>query len=99
MLGAPLQGRLTSTSANGSYSLQIKNFDFTMTSGLNTTMNQGEAVSSTDFGWLSNHYGHTAADHPLDWWADFDSDGVIGPSEWAMMTNHVTHDCDTPYNQ
>ena len=47
VLGFEIQGRLTTASANGTYTLQIKSYDHT--GGLGTALNQGESVSSADF--------------------------------------------------
>ena len=46
-LGFKLSGRLTTGSANGTYVLRIKSFDWT--GGLGALLNQGEAVTVTDF--------------------------------------------------
>jgi hypothetical protein len=92
-LGVKIPGRITSTSPSGSYVLRIKNFDHT--GGLGTALNQGEAVTSSDFNAIVNGLG---AINIFSYWRDFDSDGVVGLSDLNMIVWHVTHDCDTPSN-
>jgi subtilase family protein len=94
--GIELQGRLTSASANGSYGLQVKNFDFW--GGLDTQLNMGEVVNSSDLDYMSNHLGGTPADDPQNWWADFNNDGTITTADINMIVPHSMHDCDTPNN-
>jgi hypothetical protein len=93
--GQKLQGRLTSAGVNGSYTLQIKNFDFTYTLGLSATPNAGEHVGTTDFNFVVAQM-NGAPPSPLTYWADFDSNGVVNSIDWQMINNHITHDCDTP---
>jgi hypothetical protein len=91
-----LQGRLTTASANGSYALQIKNYDYTM-AGLGTSLNQGETVASDDFSYVANNIGlGPSQSHPNAWWADFNSNGEIDSSDFNGVSQHVTHDCNTP---
>jgi hypothetical protein len=94
VLGTKLQGRLTSASANGSYVLRIKNFDFTHTLGLTTGMDEGEWVDGGDFNYVANHTAGQAG--LLNYWADFDSDGSVGPSDFNMILGHNQHRCDAP---
>jgi hypothetical protein len=93
VVGFQLDGRRTSGSANGTYTLQIKNYDHT--GGLGMAMNQGESVASDDFNAIANNIGTNNA---LTWWRDFDSLGGIASSDFNQISNHVTHDCDTPRN-
>jgi hypothetical protein len=96
--GHNLHGRLTSSSANGSYALQIKNYDFTY-GGLGTALNQGERVSSAEFNYVGNNIGQTPSpSHPFAWWADFNSNGVIDASDFNLIVQHFGHDCLTPDN-
>ncbi len=92
VVGFKFQGRLTSTSANESYTLRIKNLDWT--GGLGVA-GAGEAVTVTDFNGLSNTLG---VDNAWSYWKDFDSSGSVGISDLNLMTNHLTHDCDMPNN-
>ena len=91
VVGFELSGRWSSVSPNGSYALQIKNYDHT--GGLGTVMNLGETVSSDDFNAIANNIG---VNNALTWWRDFDSVGGIASSDINRISNHVTHDCDTP---
>jgi hypothetical protein len=93
VLGFKLSGRLTTASLNGSYRLQIKNYD--TTGGLGTALNLGEAVTSADFAAIANNIGVVNA---LTFWRDFDSSGGVTSSDFSQISQHVTHDCDTPNN-
>jgi hypothetical protein len=92
-LGVKIPGRITSTSPSGSYVLRIKNFDHT--GGLGTALNVGEAVTISDFNAIANGLG---AINIISYWRDFDSDGVVGLSDFNMIVWHLTHDCGTPSN-
>lgn len=95
VLGQKIAGRLTTTgSENGSYTLRIKNFD--QSDGLGTTLNRGTTVTSADFNYFNNHYGHYVSQHPGDWWLDFDGNGQILGADWTAFTFHVGHDCNSP---
>ena len=93
VVGIELSGRLTAESANGTYTLQIKNYDHT--GGLGTALGQGEAVSSADFNAIANNIG---VNNALTWWRDFDSVGGITSSDFNLIATHTPHDCDTPYD-
>ena len=92
VMGFKFHGRLTSASANDTYTLRIKNLDWT--GGLGT-VRDGEAVTVTDFNGLSNTIG---VDNALSYWKDFDSSGSVGVSDLNLLTNHLTHDCAMPNN-
>jgi hypothetical protein len=94
VVGFEMPGRFTSESPNGSYTLQIKNFDHT--GGLGTEMNQGEAVTSADFNAIANNIG---VNNAQTWWRDFDNSGGVASSDFNLIATHVTHDCDTPNEQ
>jgi hypothetical protein len=96
VLGEQIFGRFTGTSPPNSYVLQIKNFDWT--GGLGTTMNAGERVTITDYNGIANNLGGTVADNPINYWRDFDNDGVVGSSDLNMITLHNNHDCEIPNN-
>jgi hypothetical protein len=91
--GVKISGRLTSASLNGTYVLRIKNMD--LVGGLAAVANQGELVSALDFNAIASSLGINNA---LSYWRDFDSDGVVGMSDFNLITFHVSHDCDTPNN-
>jgi hypothetical protein len=92
VVGFKFDGRLTSASSNGSYTLRIKNLDWT--GGLGAAPG-GEAVTVNDFNGLSNTIG---VDNAWSYWKDFDSSGSVGVSDLNLMTNHLTHACNTPNN-
>jgi hypothetical protein len=93
MLGYKLQGRLTSGSANGTYTLRIKNFD--TTGGLGTALNQGEAVTILDYNAVAANIGVSNA---LTYWRDFDGNGEVDVADVNLVAYHVNHDCDSPHN-
>jgi subtilase family protein len=95
VLGVPLEGRFTSTSANGSYRLQLKNYDFTYT-GLGTAVDVGEMITPSETGYITNNMGATPATNPLAWWGDFDSSGSIDSADYGQLMQHYGHDCNTP---
>ncbi len=96
ILGVRLQGRLSTGDANGTYTLQIKNFD--LEGGLGTTMNVGEAVLSEDFASVSNHLGEPDSADAKNWWRDFDSSGSVTTSDFNMVAGHMNHTCSYPNN-
>jgi hypothetical protein len=90
VVGFKFHGRLTSASANDTYTLRIKNLDWT--GGLGAAPG-GEAVTVTDFNGISNTIG---IDTAWSYWKDFDSAGGVAVGDLNLMTNHLTHDCNTP---
>jgi subtilisin family serine protease len=96
VLGVRLQGRLTSTSANGSYVLQIKNYDFTYI-GLGTTPNWGEIVTSSESAYMNNNNGAIPSPgNPLAWWADFNNSGAVDSADQSQFWQHFGHGCESP---
>jgi len=93
VLGFKLSGRLTTGSANGTYTLRIKSIDWT--GGLGTTLNQGEAVTVTDFNGIANGIGINNA---ISYWKDFDSLSGVTATDLNIITSHLNHDCDSPNN-
>lgn len=93
VLGFKLSGRLTTGSANGTYTLRIKNIDWT--GGLGTTLNQGEAVTVTDFNGIANGIGINNA---ISYWKDFDTLSGVTATDLNIITSHLNHDCDSPGN-
>jgi len=90
VLGFQLSGRLTSASANGTYALRIKNYDWHTSFGLNTTMNQGETVSLSD---ISPIVTGGATPPGTLWWKDFDSSGTVNSPDTAAVRGHAAHNC------
>jgi hypothetical protein len=91
VVGFRLSGRMTSGSANGTYTLRIKNLDWT--GGLGTTPNQGEAVTVADFNGIANGIG---IDNAMSYWKDFDSLNGVTATDLNIITSHLNHDCNTP---
>lgn len=93
VLGFKLSGRLTSASANGTYTLRIKNFDWSF--GLAATMNVGETVTSLDYNGVS---GFLNVNNTISYWKDFDSSGAVTSTDFNAINLHVGHNCGTPNN-
>jgi len=91
VLGYKISGRLTSASANGTYVLRIKNFDYV--GGLGAVLNQGEAVNALDFNGVASSLG---VNNALSYWKDFDGDGEVGVADLNMIIWHLFHNCGTP---
>ena len=85
--------RVTTASANGTYSLQLKNLD--TTGGLAATLDQGEVVSATDFNAIANGIGVSNA---VSFWRDFDSSGSVAAADFNLISRHLGHNCATPNN-
>jgi hypothetical protein len=92
-LGFQLSGRLTTGSANGTYTLRIKNVDFM--EGLGPELNESEAVTAADFTAMARSIG---VNSPISYWLDLDSAGGVGPTDFNLVTVHYGHDCDTPFS-
>lgn len=93
VLGFQLSGRLTSASANGTYTLRIKNFDWT--GGLTAVANAGETVTSTDGNGIANGF---FINNAISYWKDFDYSGAVNATDGNSIVAHLLHDCDTPNN-
>jgi len=93
VLGVQLLGRLDSFSQVGTYTLRIKNMDWT--GGLGTTMNQGEWVSIADFNGVAYSIGQHNA---MSYWKDFDSSGFVNINDMSIVTAHLNHNCTAPSN-
>jgi hypothetical protein len=96
VLGFKIAGRLTTASVNGTYTLRIKNFDWT--GGLGTALNQGETVTSADFNGVAINLG---VDNAISYWRDFDytgGAGAVGATDFNAVGLHVGHDCSHPNN-
>ena len=91
VLGFKLSGRLTAISANGTYTLRIKNMDWT--GGLGALNNQGETITISDFNGIANGIG---INNTISYWKDFDTTSGVTVNDLNLETNHLNHDCDTP---
>jgi len=94
VLGFEFQGRLTTASANGSYTLQLKSFD--VVGGTAAALDQGEIVDGSDFNSVAAQMGQPF--NFLTWWRDFNSDGVVNSIDFAQFTAHLGHNCTIPYS-
>ena len=92
VLGFALQGRLTETSPQGSFALEIKNLD--SVGGLTALMNQGERVNSLDIAPVQAEVGNGT----YKFWHDFDWDGVVTSSDLSFVKAHNNHSCTFPRN-
>jgi len=92
-LGFQLSGRLTSASANGTYTLQIKSYDWSPVLGLNATQGVGESVTSTD---INSVVVGSVVPPGLAYWKDFNSSGAINSPDVNSIRAHSGHDCDSP---
>jgi hypothetical protein len=88
VLGFQLSGRLTSASANGTYTLRIKSYDFL--GGLGATSNAGETVTSVDFNNISNNLNGTGIG---SYWRDFDNSGTVVSADFNLVSAHLVHNC------
>jgi len=89
VLGVKLQGKLTSTSALGSYTAHVKSLDFT--GGRTTAANQGEQVNNLDIGPVQAAIGHAYQYH-----MDFDNDGIVSSVDLSFIKGHNNHKCNSP---
>jgi hypothetical protein len=92
VLGFKFQGRLTSDSPNETYTLRIKNLDWT--GGLNAS-EPGEAVNIVDFNGVAGGIG---IHNTMSYWKDFDSSGAVTLADLNMVGRHLGHNCATPQN-
>ena len=88
VLGFQLSGRITSASANGTYTLRIKSYD--LTGGLGATANAGETVTSADYNLVSNNINGTGLG---SYWRDFDSSGAVTSTDLNPVNTHFNHNC------
>jgi hypothetical protein len=93
VVGFKFSGRLTTASPNDTYTLRIKNLDWT--GGLGTA-GGGEAVTVTDFNGVSNTIG---VNNAVSYWKDFDSAGGVTVNDLNMILSHLNHDCGAPSSQ
>jgi len=90
VMGFELAGRLTSSSANGTYTLRIKNFDWT--GGLKPG-ETGEAVTIEDLNGVAQGI---RSNNLLSYWKDFDSRDGVSMADLNMLIHHLNHNCANP---
>lgn len=93
VLGFKLLGRLTTASANGSYTLRIKNFD--VTAGLGATLNQGEQVTILDLNTLTANINKS---NVITYWLDYNNSATVTILDFNLFTPHLNHTCTAPNN-
>jgi hypothetical protein len=91
-LGVRLQGRATSDSTNGSYTLRIRNVD--CGGGIGTALNQGELVNSIDISFVKAHNYFLGGTYTYA--ADLDENGIINSIDEAIVRLHNGHKCHEP---
>jgi hypothetical protein len=87
VLGFQLSGRLTSASANGTYTLRIKSYDLTGGTGAGQA---GEVVQSADYNLVSNNINGTTVG---SYWRDFDNSGAVTSTDLNPVNTHFNHNC------
>jgi hypothetical protein len=93
VLGTEIQGRLTSDPGSPGYTLRIKNYD--VSGGLGATMNQGEAVTSTDYNTMVANLNKS---NVITYWLDYNESGTVTTLDYNMLLAHINHNCIFPYN-
>jgi len=89
VLGLQLQGKLTSTSALGSYTAHVKSLD--SIGGRTTALNQGELVNSLDINPVQAALGA-----PYKYQLDFDNNGIVNAVDLSFIKAHNNHKCNFP---
>ena len=89
VLGFKLQGKLTSTSALGSYTAHVKSLDHQ--GGRTTLANQGELVNSLDINPVQAAIGT-----PYKYQMDFDNNGIVNSIDLNFIKAHNNHKCNFP---
>jgi len=87
--GLLLQGRLTSTSAPGSYTAHVKSMD--TVGGGTTAPDQGEMVNSLDINPVQAAIGT-----PYKYNFDFDNNGSVNSLDLNLIKAHNNHKCNYP---
>lgn len=88
VLGFKLQGRLTTTSALGSYTAHVKSFD--TEGGRLAIQGQGEKVDLGDYNTTS------AAFTSYRYSKDQDNNGVVNIADMNFILGHYNHTCNVP---
>jgi len=94
VLGFKLSGRLTTASANGTYTLRVKNFDISQPSGLLNQLNLSEVVNQQDVNQFAPNFGNLPG-NIQKYWCDFNNDNLVNQTDVNAMAPHVGHDCDS----
>jgi len=88
VLGFKLQGRLTTTSALGSYTAHVKSFD--TEGGRLAIQGQGETVDLGDYNTTS------AAFTTYRYSKDLDNNGFVNVADMNFILGHYNHKCNVP---
>lgn len=92
VMGLPIQGRLTTASANGSYLLRIRNLD--VVDGVSAKANRGALVNNLDLNAVTNSLSDNSCG--LAYWMDFNGIGGFNGLDLNMLLAHLGHGCNTP---
>jgi hypothetical protein len=90
--GVQLQGRLISNGTNGEYTLGIKNVDI-----FGGTAHDPNAKSEVSLREL-NSFVNTMLirKDPLNFWRDFDNNGIVNAIDLNFLKGHMHHNCGSP---
>ena len=93
VLGFKIPGKLTSLVGAANYTLRVKNFD--VSGGLGATLNQGEAVTTTDFNTMVANLNKS---NPITYWLDYNNTGTVTTLDYNQLVPHLNHNCRFPFN-
>lgn len=92
--GILLQGRITSTSANGTYTAHVRNLD--VVGGERRLLNQGEIVNTADLNAVQYRVGQSSSIGQTYYRMDFDNNGFVGANDYQLVRRHYGHRCNYP---
>lgn len=58
-------------------------------------MNQGEAVTSTDYNTMVANLNKS---NVITYWLDYNESGTVTTLDYNMLLAHINHNCIFPYN-
>ena len=91
--GYKIRGQLTSLPGSPAYTLRIKSFD--VSGGLGAVLNQGEAVTTTDYNTMVANLNKS---NIITYWLDFNNSNTVTTLDYNQMAAHLNHNCWTPDN-
>lgn len=94
VMGMPIQGRLTTGAANGSYVLRIRSFD--VVDGVSAKADRGALVNYLDLNAAMNSLADNSC--RLGYWLDFNGVGGFNTLDVNLLLAHMGHGCNTPSN-
>lgn len=93
VLGFEIPGKLTSAVGAAAYTLRIKNFD--VSGGLAASLNQGEAVTTTDYNTMVANLNKS---NIITYWLDYNQSATVTTLDYNQLVAHLNHNCRTPNN-